>query len=79
MLNQLASFPGATFGRPLSEAKLGAGQGKVTCFDSPNVPPITLRDYLLRLWRYMNCTLAEISEDHADLETFNVVPTVCLR
>lgn len=42
MLNQLASFP---------------GQGLVACFDSPNVPPITLRDYLMRLWRYMHCSI----------------------
>ncbi|CAK9060375.1 Cyclin-U4-1 (CycU4, partial [Durusdinium trenchii] len=42
MLNQMASFP---------------GKGTITCFDSPNVPPITLRDYLLRLWRYMNCSI----------------------
>eukprot|EP00434_Breviolum_minutum_P039104 symbB.v1.2.034711.t1/scaffold4531.1/size38407/1 len=42
MLNQLASFP---------------GHGAITCFDSPNVPPITLRDYLTRLWRYMHCSI----------------------
>lgn len=42
-LNQLASFPGP--------------KGSVKVFDSAGPPPITVKDYLLRLWRYMDCSV----------------------
>ena len=30
------------------------------CFDSPSPPPITVREYVQRLWRYMNCGPAAV-------------------
>lgn len=42
-LNQLASFPGP--------------KGSVKVFDLAGPPPITVKDYLLRLWRYMDCSV----------------------
>lgn len=56
--------------------------GSKTCFDSGSVPPISLEDYVERLWRYMDCSIQcfvfgiayirRIIDNHPDIRVGNL-------
>lgn len=56
--------------------------GSKTCFDSGSVPPISLKDYVERLWKYMDCSIQcfvfgiayirRIIDNHPDIRVGNL-------
>lgn len=56
--------------------------GSKSCFDSGSVPPISLKDYVERLWKYMDCSIQcfifgiayirRVIDDHPDIRVGNL-------